>query len=234
MKRKNTAQSPRTNSSFVSNISFDRSFKDMSLDWDSEMSSVLESFQLFRNMRQELRDEIDQVNAQGSSVQARLQEEIDTMVAQRQEESNEIHSLQIELNQLQASRDALLADIEEADEQIRNLYDELNRYQALLHENSQEYSNYEMIQKLKVPRLRNQITLYATISGIKWDYENEKMLQGTVVSKFRVSTRLLGNVCIISHRPLFFSRFLPRKLSNLFRLTRQRDLDSKLPTSFGV
>lgn len=45
-----------------------------------------------------------------------------------------------------------------------------------------EIENFHDICQMKVPRLRQQLSLYGNVTGIKWNFDNEHILSGQIVS----------------------------------------------------
>ena len=99
----------------------------------------------------------------------------------REKETNVLAELSTELSNFQKQRQKLLREIDELDDRQRLSQEKIAKYQA---EASQELDiilDVEAEQKRKVPRLKMTISLYASTTGIKWDFVDPDLLSGQVV-----------------------------------------------------
>lgn len=81
-------------------------------------------------------------------------------------------------------RDAITNDLAELKRMGDNLQQKIVR---ALDEASQVHvvesiDLVEECRQIQVPRLKHQISLYANTTGIKWDFEDDSLLAGQVVS----------------------------------------------------
>ncbi|KAL3941214.1 MAG: hypothetical protein SGBAC_004389 [Bacillariaceae sp.] len=87
----------------------------------------------------------------------------------------------------------LVQDMEKLDKNQHELQSNIAKY---LEEASDEIDSIDQVeeeQKRLVPRLKTQISLYASTTGIKWDFAQDEILSGQVsISK----TTALQSFCI--------------------------------------
>ena len=98
------------------------------------------------------------------------------MDSARQEELNELRTKQ---QMLQGHADELEADLHDA----RNALVQSQKARQRAQE-AQQQGLLEMARK--IPRLQQQISMYAMCTGIKWDYDNEEAWTGNVVRRKHV------------------------------------------------
>lgn len=118
----------------------------------------------------------------------KIQHELDHQIILAQEacqyESNVLTELSIQLHTLQESRDRLLQDIDEIDQRQLDLHHQIALHQQETSEEMEVIDLVEEERKREVPRLKHSLSLYASTTGIKWDFLQEDVLSGSVVSSF--------------------------------------------------
>lgn len=97
------------------------------------------------------------------------------------EESAAVHEMQQALKKLAAERDNVLHYLSLTDTQIENINKEIMRYQTEADQEIGAIDSVEEERKTSVPRLKYLISLYAMCTGIKWDFDEERILTGSVV-----------------------------------------------------
>jgi hypothetical protein len=116
----------------------------------------------------------------------KIQADLDHQIALAQEachlESNVLAELSVSLQNLQESRDKLLQDIDEIDQRQLNLHHQIALHQQETSEEMEVIDLVEEERKREVPRLKHSLSLYASTTGIKWDFLQEDVLSGSVVS----------------------------------------------------
>eukprot|EP00531_Pseudo-nitzschia_arenysensis_P007798 CAMPEP_0116148258 /NCGR_PEP_ID=MMETSP0329-20121206/18254_1 /TAXON_ID=697910 /ORGANISM="Pseudo-nitzschia arenysensis, Strain B593" /LENGTH=246 /DNA_ID=CAMNT_0003644365 /DNA_START=80 /DNA_END=820 /DNA_ORIENTATION=+ len=98
----------------------------------------------------------------------------------RTKETSVLGELSLQLNKFHEQRQCLLGEIDDLDARQRVSQEKIAMYQA---EASQELDlilDVEEEQKQQVPRLKMTISLYASTTGIKWDFEDPDLLAGQV------------------------------------------------------
>ena len=113
-------------------------------------------------------------------IKFRLVDEIDQANDLRGKETDALGALSAQLSKFHQQRKNLLREIDDLDARQRVSQEKIALYQA---EASQELDNIidvEEEQKRQVPRLKMTISLYASTTGIKWDFEDPNLLSGQV------------------------------------------------------
>lgn len=113
---------------------------------------------------------------------SKLQEKIQAVTKACQKESEVLYQLKLSLTSLKAERDALAQDANDADQHLHQLKEDYARFQKKIQEISDQTDEVLQEQMETVPRLKHQISLYASCTGIKWDFDQENVLAGQVVS----------------------------------------------------
>lgn len=125
----------------------------------------------------------DRLTKKSSTLQDKLQQKIDAVTSKCQQESQQLHKLQVNLTSLKAERDSLqLHDCNEVDQQLHELRDDIAKFQQQTDELEMQAEELLAEQQDIVPRLKHQISLYAACTGIKWDFDQDSVLAGQVVS----------------------------------------------------
>ena len=98
-------------------------------------------------------------------------------------ESSELSELGEKLIQYNIQRSKLLREIDELDECQRISQSNIATYVDEASQELEQIDEFEEERKLQVPRLKTTISLYASTTGIKWDFEEgTDVLSGQVVS----------------------------------------------------
>ena len=98
-------------------------------------------------------------------------------------ESSELSELGEKLTQYNIQRSELLREIDELDERQRISQSNIATYVDEASQELEQIDEFEEERKLQVPRLKTTISLYASTTGIKWDFEEgTDVLSGQVVS----------------------------------------------------
>jgi chromosome segregation ATPase len=113
--------------------------------------------------------------------QKKLDAAVQEAAEQCKEESAALFQLQTDLHKLNAERDAMLADLSATNQQAEELNRDITRYQQEADEEMGAIDSVEENAKKSVPRLQYLISLYASCTGIKWDFDQERLLEGEVV-----------------------------------------------------
>ena len=138
-------------------------------------------------------------------------------------ESNVLAEQSRQLHQLHESRDQLLRQIDEMDQRQVELHHQIALHQQETTEEMEVIDRVEEERKREVPRLKHTLSLYASTTGIKWDFLQNELLSGSVV---RNSSLAVVGVCWSGRsmtpfsRSSFSNRLFPIvKDSGSFRLT---------------
>jgi chromosome segregation ATPase len=121
---------------------------------------------------------------ESAATQKNLDAAVQEAAEQCKEESAALYQLQTALHKLNAERDSMLADLSATDQQTEELIQDITRYQQEADEEMGAIDSVEENAKKSVPRLQYLISLYASCTGIKWDFDQERLLEGEVVRTF--------------------------------------------------
>ena len=152
---------------------------------------LLSSFDTCMSMQQELEQEQATVLKTSQNIKNQLHQRIEMAREACKEESDDLYRMQMTLEQLQADRQALLQSLEEIDALQVESKNRILHYKKVAAQHVELMDQVEAERMRQVPRLKQQISLYATTTGIKWDFDEEHVLAGQVVRHFYVSMRKL-------------------------------------------
>jgi myosin heavy subunit len=191
-----------------------------------------EQFQQQANERLEEADEVYQ----------KLQKQVETTTAACQQESQSLHQVQTELSELQEKKKAVQAQIQEGADTQHELQQEIARYRQEASTEMEGMQEVKVERQLKVPRLRHQLSLYAACTGVKWNFEKEKVLAGEVVRLFDrrscswhqsvLLSELTGHVFLLACNILYRTLHHRRKFGD-FPSILLTILDLMLPINCG-
>jgi len=118
---------------------------------------------------------------ESEQVQSKLNAQINEAQAACQQESSVLAQLTISLHGLEQNRDKLLQDMDEIDQRQVELQQQIALHQKEASEEIEYIDSVDEDRKREVPRLKHTISLYASTTGIKWDFSQEEILAGSVV-----------------------------------------------------
>jgi hypothetical protein len=142
---------------------------------------------------------------------ARIQQELNEQVEQAktacQMESEQAHQMQKKVAELCAARDAIVAELQETLQLTQDVQADMARHEQDAMQQLNEHETETMQAKKKAARLQHQISLYARITGIKWDFDQETILAGHVVRLYLCKILLVYHLLLLCHIIwAFFSR----------------------------
>lgn len=183
---------------------------------------------------------VEILKVESSQIQADLDHKIAMAKEACQVESGVLADLSNNLQGLQQSRDKLLQDMDEIDQRQLDLQHQIALHQQEASEEMEVIDSVEEERKREVPRLKHSISLYASTTGIKWDFLQDEILSGSVVSTLRWESmycRRWGRVIMKFRQTnfFFFHRLFQIDMgSNSFRLTPRIMILSRLPIAYGI
>lgn len=119
---------------------------------------------------------------EAEKIHAQLSEEIQQAKDLCHHESTVLAELSSQLAKFQKKRHDLLREIDDLDERQRISQGMIAMYQEEASEELDIINEVEEEKKRQVPRLKTTISLYASTTGIKWDFAHPELLSGQVVS----------------------------------------------------
>ena len=132
------------------------------------------NMQAFRQQQQDMM-ELSNLIKDGLKVKISEQEE------KCQEESQDVAGLERVLEEIKQERDSIANDIVDLETTRQKLQQCIAK---ALEEANQQVEAIDMVEearKNEVPKIKREIALFANTTGIKWDYENDHLLEGHVV-----------------------------------------------------
>ena len=148
------------------------------------VDNLLSSFNSCISLQQELHQEQTAIVQASQEIKNKLMSRIELAREACKEESDDLYRMQLTLEQLQADRQALIQSLEELDSLQVETKERILQHKEVASLNMEEMDQVEAERMEKVPRLKQQISLYATSTGIKWDFDQETLLAGQVVRIF--------------------------------------------------
>mmetsp|Transcript_14110 Transcript_14110/g.22040 ORF Transcript_14110/g.22040 Transcript_14110/m.22040 type:complete len:250 (-) Transcript_14110:154-903(-) len=117
---------------------------------------------------------------ESSSIQKNLLQRIEKERETCMKESDDLYAMELKLQQLQVDQDALKESLQDMESLEHEMKERIVQYDLEASEQVESIDQVEAERKRQVPRLKQQISLYATTTGIKWDYDQEHLLVGEV------------------------------------------------------
>lgn len=130
-------------------------------------------------------------------IKADLDQQIEEAKAACQQESSVLAQLTANLQLLEQNRNKLLHEVDEIDQRQIQLQEQIALHQQEAAQEIEIIDSVDEERKRQVPRLKHTISLYASTTGIKWDFSKEDILAGSVV-RFLCSLSVLESSCRIS------------------------------------
>jgi chromosome segregation ATPase len=119
---------------------------------------------------------------EASSVKLQLEQKLEQSRDACQHESRVLIDMANRIESITGERTSLIQDMEKLDKQQIDLQRNISKYQEEASQEIESIDQVEEEQKRQVPRLKTQISLYASTTGIKWDFSQDHILSGQVVS----------------------------------------------------
>lgn len=144
-------------------------------DFIAEVRKCEESMKAFQEQQ-------DKLMNTSEKVKDGLNRKISKEEAKFEEESANVSAVERALKQIAEERDSLQEDMKDLERMRQDLE---QRIATAMEEASQEVESINLVEenrKNQVPRLKHQISLYASTTGIKWNFDNDRLLEGHVVS----------------------------------------------------
>uniref|UniRef100_A0A7S1Y058 Kinetochore protein Spc24 n=1 Tax=Grammatophora oceanica TaxID=210454 RepID=A0A7S1Y058_9STRA len=139
---------------------------------------------LFCTKHQELRAPICDTTKRLANQSKELHETFQTVIDKEQKvlsmETDIVYRLEKEVSELSTRATDLRHDLDDLQPLTLRAKDSIYESKQYL---EQEHEEVELVQHKhmqQVPRLKEQISLYARTTGIKWDYDSDPFLEGTM------------------------------------------------------
>lgn len=167
---------------------------------------------------------------QASDILSKLQQQIVQAQADTQAESAQLDDLQVEIQDFQAKKDQMQLAIKKVVTTMEDLSSEMEEYRKEVEDGQEALQVAQLQHHLQVPRLRHQISLFASCTGISWNFDDESCKEGGLAI-------LSGQVVCIFCFLWCFSR--SRRLDNVslwhsFSLCNQDVRDKQMIRRFAI
>lgn len=107
-------------------------------------------------------------------------------------ETSDLSFLSEQLSKFQEQRHNWLKEIDELDDRQRASQEKIALYQVEASQELDMIMDVEEQRKQQVPRLKMTISLFASTTGIKWDFEDPNILSGQVAIPSQSSFKLFN------------------------------------------
>ncbi|KAI2513227.1 hypothetical protein MHU86_1265 [Fragilaria crotonensis] len=143
-----------------------------------------------------MHEQIKELQESSRRVRESLQDQIDHERKAFAEESDDLYMIVQQSNELESllsEYNEKIAQLEEAQVKLRA---SVHHHKEMASKQTEEMDQVELDRMHQVPKIKNQISLYAKTTGIKWDYHRDHVLAGQVaipsrgvVSRFSIDPR---------------------------------------------
>eukprot|EP00934_Nitzschia_sp_Nitz4_P006916 Nitzschia sp. Nitz4//scaffold406_size10313//4764//5560//NITZ4_009075-RA/size10313-augustus-gene-0.9-mRNA-1//1//CDS//3329551125//6906//frame0 len=140
---------------------------------------ILKAFQSV-SKQVESTEKLDLLLTESVQAQAQLDAQIEQAKEACQHETSALEKNVNQLRQLEKTRDTLVQNLDEMDERQVQLQAQIALHQEEASQEIEIMQDVDEQRKREVPRLKTQISLYASTTHIKWDFMKENVLAGTV------------------------------------------------------
>jgi hypothetical protein len=169
-----------------------------------------ENYQSPRSITDQLwHDKQQSMLEQASKLKAKLQQKIQEATEACALKSNALQQAQSKLFALTARRDAMQTDVVTAEQTIVDLNDEIDARREQVLALKEQALRLRHDKEEQLLQLKYMISFYAKCTGIAWDYDQENILAGIVVSRYGSWMRVKG-LCIGRLYGLLHTILVPR------------------------
>jgi hypothetical protein len=131
-------------------------------------------------------DQLESKLSQGKTLQRKLEKQIDDERLKLRSESDAVAVLREKLQELTRQADWTQEQIEATNADTQKLAAEATRWKAIADAEQENMENTRIQGGRKAQRLQQQISLYASTTGIKWHYLEEETLKKSGEGSFLV------------------------------------------------
>jgi chromosome segregation ATPase len=144
-------------------------------------SSVLQTVERCLVVNAQMEEKVDDSMQTAAENKNRIKKEIEVAEEACRNESNDLQRHERQLRNTDAEIEAFRQMIAEMEEKKRISFLRSQGYRDEAAEEIEHIDQVEMERMKEVPRIKHQISLYGTMTGIKWDFSREDVLAGEVV-----------------------------------------------------
>lgn len=140
------------------------------------MLSLRECIHLQNNLEQKK----ELILKQAEAIKARIQSATDKCCSLLQGETEKLKNHQRNLDDLQTELDRIIHKRNDLQNQLKEVNNQIHVYTTEASQEIEEFDAIEMEKRDEVPKLKKQLSMHATATGIKWDYDRTDALAGEV------------------------------------------------------
>ena len=148
---------------------------DDSFDWVHQLQTTVQQHSMDNNNQSKVLEQ--QASEMKKSLESQIADERQAFVS----ESDHLYTIIQSIHELQS----LVTEEEEAISELREsqvtLRSKIHSHKHEVSQKLEEMDHVEIDRMQQVPKIKNQISLYAKTTGIKWDYHRDSVLAGQVV-----------------------------------------------------
>ena len=144
-----------------------------------EQSPLMQSLRECMHLQKKLEQRKEILLNQSRDIQARIHSVTDQCSQLLEIETKTIHSYKRNMDELQDELERIRGKTRDVQRQLDDANQQIQTYTEIS-DDVEELDSLEMEKKEEVPRLRRQLSMHATATGIKWDYDRVDALVGEV------------------------------------------------------
>lgn len=130
-------------------------------------------------------------------LQSKLEARIGQVNLHLQDESAAAAALEEQMKKIVEDNKLLERQSQESVTHSQQLQNEIDEYNRIIQEQENTKELVEAQRKIQVPRLQQQISLYANITRIKWDFvQQEKLQQDQMIDTHLVGQVVRAYICV--------------------------------------
>eukprot|EP00980_Cylindrotheca_fusiformis_P015804 scaffold4617_cov106-Cylindrotheca_fusiformis.AAC.5 len=145
-----------------------------------ELSREDPILQALKDVYRGTREADKDLTEEAASVKLQLEQKLEQARNACQHESRVLIDMASHVENMKRDRTSLIQEMEKLDKQQIDLQRNISQFQEEASQEVESIDQVEEEQKRKVPRLKTQISLYASTTGIKWDFSQDNILSGQV------------------------------------------------------
>lgn len=148
---------------------------------DCCVDEVLLAIRDIAQQKQEFEKDFSSMEQDAARIQDAVNEKVEQAKTACQIGSEQAYQMQKAVTELRATRDAAVLELEETVQSTYDVQASISHQQQHAKQLLESSHDQAAMVKQKVARLQHQIALYARVTGIKWDFDEETLLSGHVV-----------------------------------------------------
>jgi seryl-tRNA synthetase len=158
-----------------------------------KQSPIMLAFQECIHLQSKLEQKRDLLLTQSTEIKNRIESVTDQCSQLLKEETDKLKIHERNLEELQTEIDRVMCKRNDLQQQLSQVNQQIETYSMEASQEIDGFDTVEMEKRDEVPRLKQQISMHAAATGIKWDYDRTDVLAGEVSIP---SKKVLKRFCI--------------------------------------